>query len=34
MEQFVLTKIYGCESGMTCAEARAAKGENRKIKTH
>ena len=25
MEQFILTKLYGCLSGLTCAEARAQK---------
>ena len=32
MEQFVLTKIYGCESGMTYADAKAAKWRKQKNK--
>ena len=32
MEQFILTKIYGCDSGMTWAEASAEKWRKQKNK--
>ena len=32
MEQFVLTQIYGCDYGTTCAEARASKWRKQKKK--